>query len=153
MDIHAELAKLGLKLPQAPDPSGVYVPAVRVGDLLFIAGQIPLADGRLLATGAVPSVASLAEARAAARQCLLNALAVVDTHLDGDWGRFVRVVRLGAFVCSDTSFTDQPKVANAASELLGELFGPPGKHARVAVGVNALPLGASVELELLVQVR
>ena len=153
MDIHAGLAKLGLKLPSAPAAVGAYVPTVTVGKLIFVAGQIPVADGKMVSTGPVPSVASLEQARGAARQCVLNALAVVDAELGGDWGRFERVVRLGVFVCCDAGFTDQAQVANAASERLGDLFGAAGAHARVAVGVNALPLGVSVELELLVAVR
>ena len=129
------------------------MPAVTAGGFVFVAGQIPVVDGKLTATGPVPSSVSVEQARAAAQQCLLNGLAVVDAELGGDWSRFVRVVRLGAFVCSDDTFTGQAQVANAASELLGRLFGALGEHARAAIGVNALPLGASVEVELLVQVR
>ena len=153
MDIHASLESAGLKLPDVPRPAGVYLPAVRSGDLIFVAGQIPTVDGKLLALGAVPTSVGLEQAQAAARQCLLNALAAVDRELEGDWARFVRVVRLGVFVCSDDTFTGQAQVANAASELLGQLFGPAGEHARVAVGVNTLPLGSAVEVELLVQAR
>ena len=153
MDIHALLDAAGLKLPTVAAPAGVYVPAVRTGDLIFVAGQIPVLDGKLLVSGPVPSSASLDEACLAARQCLLNALAAVDAQLEGDWRRFVRVVRLGVFVFSDDTFTDQVSVANAASELLGQLFGSAGEHARAAVGVNTLPLAASVEVELLVQAK
>ena len=153
MDIHANLEAAGLVMPKTAAPAGVYVPAITVGGFVHVAGQIPVVDGKLLATGPVPSSVSIERARAAAQQCLLNALAAVDAQLDGDWTRFVRVVRLGAFVCSDDTFTGQAQVANGASELLGRLFGPAGEHARTTIGVNALPLGATVEVDLAVQVR
>ncbi len=152
MDIPAKLASMGLALPAAPKPVAVYVPAVRVGDLVFVSGQLPFKDGQLLATGPVPTV-SVEDAKLAARQCVLNALAVVGDQIGGDWSRLVRIVRLGAFVASANDFTGQPQVANGASELLGELLGDAGRHARAAVGVNVLPLGATVEVEMVVQVR
>lgn len=152
MDIHAKLRELNLTLPAAPKPVAVYVPAVRTGDLIFISGQLPFKDGKLLATGPVPTV-SVEDAKLAARQCVLNALAVLGDQIDGDWSRVVRFVRLGAFVASANDFTGQPQVANGASELLGALFGDAGKHARAAVGVNVLPLGATIEVEMVVQVR
>ena len=146
------LAALGLALPAAPRPVAAYVPSVRVGDLVFVSGQIPLADGQLTAQGPVPSAVSPEEARGAARLCCLNALAVLADALAGDLDRVRRIVRVGVFVASDPGFTDQPQVANGASELLGELFGASGRHARAAVGSVALPLGATVELELVAQV-
>ena len=149
----AKLQAMGLALPAAPKPIAVYVPAVRTGNYIFISGQLPFKDGKLLATGPVPSNATLEQAQGAARQCALNCLAILDDQLGGDWNRFVRVVRVGAFVNSDASFTDQPKVANGASELLGQILGEAGRHARAAVGVNTLPLGASVEVEMLVEVK
>jgi enamine deaminase RidA (YjgF/YER057c/UK114 family) len=153
MDIHAKLAELGLKLPAAPKPVAAYVPAVRSGNHIFVAGQLPMSEGKLLSTGPVGSAVTLEQAQAAARQCALNALAIVGDQLGGDWSRLVRIVRLGVFVASDNSFTDQPKVANGASELLGQVFGDLGRHARAAVGVNVLPLGATVEVEMTVEVR
>lgn len=147
------LSQLGLSLPQAPKPVASYIPAVRTGNLIFISGQLPFRDGKLLSTGPVPSAVSVEAAQEAARQCILNGLAVLGDQIGGDFSRVVRVVRVGAFVCSDTGFTDQPKVANGGSELLQALFGESGRHARAAVGTNALPLGASVEIELLVEVR
>ncbi|MEX0775702.1 MAG: RidA family protein [Phycisphaeraceae bacterium] len=153
MDIHAKLASLGLTLPAAPKPVAIYVPAVRSGNLIYVSGQLPMKDGKLLATGRVPSAVSLDQAQQAARQCALNGLAIVGDQIDGDWSRLVRIVRVGAFVACDDGYTDQPKVANGASELLGQVLGDAGKHARAAVGVNALPLGATVEVELLVEVR
>jgi enamine deaminase RidA (YjgF/YER057c/UK114 family) len=110
-------------------------------------------DGALIATGPVPSACSIDLARECARQCILNALAVVGDQLGGDLSRVVRIVRVGAFVQSDDGFTEQPKVANGASELLQQVFGEAGRHARAAVGTNALPLGASVEIDLVVEVR
>ena len=153
MDIHAKLAALGLTLPTAPKPVAAYVPAVRTGNLIFVAGQLPLSNGQLLATGPVPSAVTPEAANAAARQCVLNGLAIVGDQLGGDWSKFVRVVRLGVFVASDNTFTQQPKIANGASELLGQIFGDAGQHARAAVGVNVLPLGATVEVEMMVEVR
>lgn len=153
MDIHAKLAELGLSLPAAPKPVAAYVPAVRSGNLVFVSGQLPMKDGQLTATGPVPSKCSLEAANAAARQCVLNGLAVLGDQIGGDFSRVVRVVRVGAFVQSDDGWTEQPKVANGGSELLQQVFGEAGRHARAAVGTNALPLGASVEVELLVEVR
>jgi len=153
MDIHAKLASLGLKLPVAPKPVAAYVPAVRTGNLIVVAGQLPLIEGKLIATGRVPSMVTLEQAQAAARQCALNALAAVGDMIGGDWSRLVRVVRVGVFVASDNDFFEQPKVANGASELLGQIFGDAGRHARAAVGVNVLPLNAPTEVELMVEVR
>ena len=152
MTISDRLRELGLTLPPAPKPVAAYVPFVRSGSLLFISGQIPMRDGALVARGPVPSQVSLDEARQAAVQCALNALAVAQDALGGDLDRVVRVVRVGVFVCCDAGFHDQPKVANGASELLVELFGEAGRHARAAVGSIALPLGAAVEVEMVLEV-
>lgn len=153
MSFEANLAALGLTLPAAPKPVASYVPAVRSGNLVFVSGQLPMKDGQLTATGPVPSKCSPEAAHAAARQCVLNGLAVLGDQIGGDFSRVVRIVRVGAFVQSDDGWTEQPKVANGGSELLQQLFGEAGRHARAAVGTNALPLGASVEIELLVEVR
>jgi len=152
MSIDARLADLGISLPEAPRPVAAYVPSVRTGDLLFVSGQLPLRDGALVAEGPVPSATSPEEATAAARQCVLNGLAVMRAALDGDLDRVRRVVRVGIFVCSDPGFTGQPAVGNGASELLMAVFGEAGRHARAAVGSVALPLGASVEVEFVVEV-
>lgn len=151
--IRDRLEDLGISLPEAPSPVAAYVPAVQAGSLVFISGQVPLSDGRLLASGTVPGNVTLEEAASAARQCGINALAVLSDHLEGDLDRVEQVVRLGVFVASDPGFTDQPKVANGASELMEEVFGDAGRHARAAVGSVGLPLGASVEVEMIVQVR
>ncbi|MCE9589273.1 MAG: RidA family protein [Planctomycetes bacterium] len=153
MDLHAKLASLGLKLPVAPKPVAAYVPAVRTGNLIVVSGQLPMVEGKLSAVGRVPSAVTPEAAQLAARQCALNALAVVGDQIGGDWSRFVRVVRIGVFVASENDFTEQPRVANGASELLGQLFGEAGRHARAAVGVNVLPLGAVVEVEMMVEVK
>ncbi|HEY7088041.1 MAG TPA: RidA family protein [Tepidisphaeraceae bacterium] len=148
MALAQQLTKLSIQLPATSGPFGAYVPAKRVGNLVFVAGQIPMKDGKLLATGQVPSKCSIDQAKAAARQCVINALAAVN-GLPGGIEQLKGVVRVGAFVSSDTNFTQQPQVANGASEFLLELFGEAGKHVRAAVGVNTLPLDASVEVEFI----
>jgi enamine deaminase RidA (YjgF/YER057c/UK114 family) len=150
-DPESVLASLGLTLPTPPKPVAAYIPWRRTGNLIFTAGQVAMADGKLLAQGSVPNQVSLESAQACARQCALNALAVVKSAV-GSLSAVRQVVRVGVFVCSETGFYDQPKVANAASELLVQVFGERGKHARAAVGSIALPLGSPVEVELLVEV-
>lgn len=145
------LAKLGYVLPTPAKPVAAYVPTARTGNLVFVAGQIPFVDGKLAKTGRLGAEISLEEGQAFARQCVLNGLAALKAEL-GDLSRVKRIVRVGAFVASAETFTDQPKVANGASELLLQVFGDAGRHARAAVGVNVLPLGAPVEVELLVEV-
>lgn len=151
--IHKRLEQLGISLPEAPKPVAAYVPFVRAGNLIYVSGQIPMRSGKLIAAGSVPSNVSVDEARAAAHQCALNGLAVLASALDGDLDRIERIVRLGVFVCSDAGFTDQPTVANGASEFLVEVFGEKGRHARAAVGSVALPLGAAVEVEMLAMIK
>lgn len=144
-----KLKALGIVLPPISGPFGAYVPVKRQGNLIYVAGQLPMRDGKLLATGPVPSRCSVELARVAARQCVINALAAIQS-LEGPVERVLSgVLRVGCFVNSDASFTQQPQVANGASELLLELFGDPGKHVRAAVGVNTLPLDASVEVEFI----
>jgi enamine deaminase RidA (YjgF/YER057c/UK114 family) len=151
-DITSRLASLGVTVPTVPGPFGAYVPAKRAGNIVFVAGQLPMKDGKLLATGQVPSRCSVDDAKAAARLCVVNALAAVRT-VEPDLGRVAGVVRVGVFVNSDPAFTEQPKVANGASEFLIELLGDAGKHARAAVGVSALPLDAAVEVEFVFELR
>lgn len=145
------LAKLGLSLPSPAKPVAAYVPTVRSGNLVFVAGQLPFVDGKLPKTGRLGENIAIEEAQAFARTCVLNGLAALKAEL-GELSRIKRVVRVGAFVACADGFADQPKVANGASELLVQIFGDQGRHARAAVGVNALPLGAPVEIELLVEV-
>jgi enamine deaminase RidA (YjgF/YER057c/UK114 family) len=144
------LAELGIQLPAVPAPAGAYVPAVRSGSLVFTAGQVPFVDGKVAATGKVGREVSPEEAKGHARTCALNALAAVDSLVGID--RVVRVVKVVGFVASAEGFTGQPGVVNGASELLGEVFGDAGRHARSAVGVAELPLGVPVEVELIVEV-
>jgi len=153
MDIEAKLNEMGLVLPEVTAPIAAYVPAVRSGNLLFVAGQLPVRGGKLLATGKVPSQVSVENAKEAAGQCAINALAIVKQELGGDWSRLVRVVRVGAFVQSDDSFIEQATVANGASELLLAILGDIGRHARLSVGTNSLPRGASVEVEFIFEIR
>lgn len=142
------LRELNIELPKLAGPFGAYVPAKRAGNLIFVAGQLPMKDGKLTAAGQVPSRCSIEQAALAARQCVINALAAV-AAVEGSVDQIRGVLRVGAFVSSDSSFTQQPKVANGASEFLIELLGDAGKHARAAVGVNTLPLDAAVEVEFI----
>mgnify|MGYP000232908235 CR=1 FL=1 len=148
MTVLDKLKTLGIELPAAAGAFGLYVPARRCGGLIYVSGQLPMKDGRLLASGPVPSRCSLEQAQAAARQCVINALGAV-AAIEGTVDRIAGVVRVGAFIASDATFTEQPKVANAASELLLQIFGDAGRHARAAVGTNVLPLDASVEIEFI----
>ncbi len=146
------LRDMGLELPAAPEPVGVYVPAVRTGNLVFVSGQLPMKDGELMATGHVGAEVSLEEAQRCARQAALNALAVVAAEV-GSLENVARVVRLTGHVAGAPGFTDQAKVMNAASELVGEIFGDAGRHSRAALGAAELPLGAPIELEMIVEVK
>jgi enamine deaminase RidA (YjgF/YER057c/UK114 family) len=148
----SRLAALNLELPEAPRPVAAYIPWRRSGNLVFVSGQIPMAKGQLLAKGSVPSQVSLEQAQLAARQCVLNGLAVLKSAIE-DLSRVTQVIRLGCFVCSDAGFYDQPKVANGASELLIQVFGDRGRHARAAVGSIALPLGAAVEVDFVFEIN
>jgi enamine deaminase RidA (YjgF/YER057c/UK114 family) len=145
------LAELGLALPGVAAPVAAYTPAVRSGDLVFTSGQLPNVDGKLVATGKVGGEVDAADAHGYARTCALNALAAVKS-LVGDLDKVRRVVKVVGFVASTPDFTGQPGVINGASELLNEVFGDAGVHARSAVGVAALPLDAPVEVEIVVEV-
>ena len=153
MDIEQRLAELGIDLPDAAVPRANYVPVVVSGNLAFVAGQIPLVGGELKYSGALASEDDIAHGQAAARACALNILAHLKLALDGDLGRVVRFVKLGGFVWSEPGFNDQHKVINGASDLIGEIFADSGKHARFAVGAPGLPLGASVEIDAVVEIR
>ncbi len=146
MSARARLAELGIALPDVAPPAGAYVPAVRTGNLVYTSGQV----AREL-SGKVGAEVSAEDAKDAARSCALNALAAVDALVGLD--SVVRVVKVLGFVASAPGFTDQPGVINGASELLGEVFGEAGAHARSAVGVAELPLGVPVEVEMIVEVR
>jgi len=145
------LSRLGLELPEVARPVAAYVPAVRTGNYVYTSGQLPLRDGRLLASGKVGGEVTQEEATECAQRCALNAMAAVKAEV-GDLSSVTRVVKVVVFVASTPDFTAQPQVANGASELLGEVFGDVGQHARSAVGVPVLPLDAPVEVELVVEV-
>ena len=149
--INRKLAELGLTLPEAAAPVAAYVPAVEAGGMLHISGQLPFRDG-VLVTGRLGDDVTLEAGQEAARACALMLLAQVNKALGG-LDRVERIVKLGVFVNSTASFTDQPKVANGASELMVALFGEAGRHARSAVGVAALPLGAAVEVDAVIALR
>jgi|SRR5215218_4718413 len=143
------LRELGFELPEAPAPAGAYVPATRAGDLIFTAGQLPFRAGELHLKGKVGDAVSLEEAREAARLCALNALAAATTQT-GTLDNISRIVKVTGFVASAPGFDRQPEVLNGASELLGEVFGEAGLHARSAIGVAELPMDVPVEVELVV---
>lgn len=146
------LAGLGLKLPDVAKPVAAYVPALRNGNLVYTSGQLPMVDGALPATGKVGAEVTPERAKELAQRCALNALAAVKAEI-GDLAKVRRVVKVVGFVSSDPSFTGQPGVINGASELLGEVFGAAGVHARSAVGVAVLPLDSPVEVEIVVEVE
>ncbi|MEV4454803.1 RidA family protein [Microbispora sp. NPDC004025] len=146
------LAELGLTLPEVVPPLAAYVPAVRTGDHVYTSGQLPLVKGELGVTGKVGAEVSAEEAKEQARICAVNALAAIKS-LVGDLSQVVRIVKVVGFVASAPGFTGQPQVVNGASELLGEVFGEAGRHARSAVGVAVLPLDAPVEVEVIAEVR
>ena len=145
------LAALGLSVPEVAKPVAVYVPSVRSGNHVYTSGQLPMRSGELMVSGKVGGEVSLEEAAECAQQCGLNAIAAVKAEV-GDLAAVKRVVKVVCFVASTTDFTAQPQVANGVSELLGEVFGDGGVHARSAVGVSVLPLDAPVEVELVVEV-
>jgi len=150
IDVRAKLAEIGLTLPVAAKPVAAYVPAIRTGNIVFTAGQLPLVNGAMPATGKVGDKVTIEEAKKLAEVCALNALAAVETVADVN--KIVRVVRVVGYVNGVAGFTSQPAVVNGASELFIQIFGEAGKHARSAVGIAELPLDAPVELELTVEI-
>ncbi len=148
MNLTDRLAQMNIILPAPAAAVGAYVPARRLGALIYVSGQLPLQNGKLLATGPVPQRCSLELAAQAARQCAINALAAAAVAAGGV-DQLTGVLRVGVFVQCADGFSQQPTIANAASEFLVECFGPPGRHVRAAVGTNALPLDATVELEVI----
>jgi enamine deaminase RidA (YjgF/YER057c/UK114 family) len=144
------LAELGLQVPEVAKPVAAYVPAVRSGNLVFTAGQLPMRSGELMTTGKVGAEVSVEDAVACAQQCALNALAAIRAEVP--LVQVTRVVKIVVFVASTADFTGQPGVANGVSELVGKVFGDAGRHARSAVGVPVLPLDAPVEVEMTVEV-
>jgi enamine deaminase RidA (YjgF/YER057c/UK114 family) len=152
MGAEARLAELGITVPAVVPPVAAYQPTARTGVLVFTAGQLPARDGEMIAVGKVGGAVTAEEGYECARQCALNALAAIKAEI-GSLDDVVRIVKVVVFVASTPDFTGQPAVANGASELLGEVFGEAGKHARSAVGVPVLPLDVPVEVELVVEIK
>ena len=146
-NIDARLAELGITIPDAPAPAANYVPYPLSGNLVFVAGQVPFVDGKLTATGHIGDNATVEDGYKQARICAINLIAQVKAACGGNLDRVRRVVKLGGFVASTPDFTGQPGVVNGASDLMVEVFGEAGKHARFAVGANVLPLGCLVEID------
>lgn len=154
MNLRNQLSEMGLTLPEPGKPAAQYAPVAQSDFHLYVSGQLPMASGEMLAKGRVGDGVDLETAQACARQCALNALALIDQAVGGDWKvKFEQIVRIGVFVASTPEFTDHHLVANGASELLEKALGSRGRHARAAVGCVSLPLNAPVEVEVLVRLR
>jgi enamine deaminase RidA (YjgF/YER057c/UK114 family) len=151
MNIEKKIENLGITLPDDTKPRAMYVPVKQLGNALFIAGQVPFVDGRLAYQGKVGKERTMEEAQDAARICIINMLAAVKGYL-GDLDKVKNVVKVQAFVSSEVGFMDQHLVVNAASQLLYEVFGEAGRHARTAVGTNQLPMDATVEIEAIFEI-
>ncbi len=151
MSPEEKLRELGIELPKAPAPLGAYIPAVRAGNLVFLSGILPLIQGKLPRQGRVGEDISLDEAREDAKTAAINALSVLKSYI-GSIDKVKRCIKITGYVSSAPDFTEQPKVLNAASDLMFEIFGEAGRHARAAVGVNVLPLNSPVELEFIFEV-
>ncbi len=152
VSFEAKIKQLGLVIPEAPKPVAAYVPAVKVDNYVFTSGQIPFVNGELKYKGKVGQQLSEQEGYEAAKVCALNCLSVIKGMI-GSLDNIEKVVKVTGFVASAPGFNQQPKVINGASELLGEIFGEAGQHARAAVGVNELPIDAAVEVEMIVKVK
>ncbi len=149
--IEEKIKSIGIKLPNPPSPAGSYIPVVKSGNLLYVSGQIPMEDGKVVFTGKV-SDANIEDAQKSAITCAINILAQLKKEL-GDLEKISRIVRLSGFVNSGPEFTQQPKVINAASDLFYEIFGECGKHSRIAVGVSSLPLNSMTEIDAIVETK
>ena len=147
------IKNLGLNIPELPKALANYVPYKIVGKTMYISGQAPIQNGELIYKGKVGSDITVEDGIKAARLCVTNIIAAVKTGLEGDWGKLDSFVKLTGFVNCQDGFTDQPKIINGASDMLVEIFGDQGRHARVAVGSNALPLGISVEIDAVVHLK
>ena len=148
--IEDKLRELSIELPTPQSPAGSYIPVVTTGNLAFVSGQIPMKEGKVVFEGKVPDKQSLDEARDAAKICIINGLAQLKANL-GSLDKITKFVRISGFVNSNPEFTEQPKVINAASDLLVEIFGDMAKHSRIAVGVASLPLNSTVEIDMVVE--
>ena len=148
--IEDRLRELLIEIPTPPNPAGSYIPVVTTGNLAFVSGQIPMKEGKVVFEGKVPNVQSLDSAREAAKICIINALAQLKANL-GSLDKITKIVRISGFVNSAPDFVEQPKVINAASDLLIDIFGDMAKHSRIAVGVASLPLNSTVEIDMVVE--
>ena len=148
--IEDRLRELLIEIPTPPNPAGSYIPVVTTGNLAFVSGQIPMREGKVVFEGKVPNVQSLNSAREAAKICIINGLAQLKANL-GSLDKITKFVRISGFVNSNPEFIEQPKVINAASDLLVEIFGDMAKHSRIAVGVASLPLNSTVEIDMVVE--
>jgi enamine deaminase RidA (YjgF/YER057c/UK114 family) len=145
------LQALGITLPSPPKPAGSYVPVVITGKMVFVSGQIPIQDGKIIYAGKVTKDLSIEEAQKASRLCVINALAQLKSEL-GSLDKISKIIRVSGFVNSPPDFSEQPKVVNGASDLLFEIFGSKGQHTRIAVGVSSLPLNSAVEIDLIAEI-
>ena len=152
-EVEQRLNELGIHLPEPATPLAAYVGFVRTGNLVFVSGQVPLDGDELMITGRLGDTVSLEEGQRAARQCAINILAQMRIACEGDWERVDRCVRLGGFVASTPDFAQHPQVINGASELIGDVLGERGAHARAAVGVASLPRGVPVEIDAIFVMR
>ena len=148
--IEDKLKELGIEIPTPPSPAGSYIPVVTTENLAFVSGQIPIKEGKVVFEGKVPEKQSVDSAREAAKICIINGLAQLKANL-GSLDKITKFVRISGFVNSESDFTEQPKVINAASDLLVEVFGDMAKHSRIAVGVASLPLNSTVEIDMVVE--
>ena len=149
--IDEKLALLGIILPNPPKPAGSYVPIVITGKLAFVSGQIPIKDGKVVYLGKIPKDITIEDAQKAAKLCIINALAQLKNEF-GSLDRISKIIRVSGFVNSAPEFVDQPKVINAASDLLYEIFGSKGQHSRIAIGVASLPLNSCVEIDIIAEI-
>lgn len=151
MSVEERLKSINISLPTPPKPAGSYIPVVRTGNLVFVSGQIPIIDGQVQYKGQVPKDITPEKAQEAARLCIINVLAQLKSEI-GNLDKVSKIVRVSGFVNSSGEFYEQPKIINAASDLLFEIFGEKGKHSRIAVGVASLPLNSAVEIDLIAEI-
>lgn len=150
--IEKKLLELGIILPVPPKPAGSYIPVVISDQLAFVSGQIPVKDGQIVYQGKVASQQSIENAQNAAKLCIINGLSQLNSQF-GTLENLEKIIKISGFVNSDDGFTDQPKVINPASDLLVDIFGDKGKHSRIAVGVSSLPLNATIEIDMIVEIK
>jgi len=145
-----KLKEVGITLPSPPSPAGSYIPVVTTGNLAFVSGQIPIQDGKVKFTGKIPGEQTIESAQEAAKLCIINGLAQLNAFF-GTLENITKIIRISGFVNSSPDFTDQPKIINAASDLLFKIFGDNGKHSRIAISATNLPLNATIEIDMIVE--